>query len=120
MNNNNQHYPRFTREERRQMLVQLRRNGRVNPETMGPDWHNTGPKVSGCCCSLLAESPLTQSQRFRYEHNWFWQEAHRRGENYRQGLNPAAGINPFLAMHQSWPTDVDDWVRDDPIYFRGT
>jgi hypothetical protein len=100
------------------MLRQWRRNGRVNPETMGPDWHNDGPKVSGCDFSPLAGPLLIQLQRFRQEHDWFWQEAYRVGENYRQGYSPAAGTNPFLAMHQNWPDDVDDWIRNDPIIFR--
>lgn len=49
-------------------------------------------------------------QRFGYEHDWFWQEAHRAGENMRVGISPHAEINPFLRMHQCRSSDLGQWI----------
>lgn len=49
------HYPRFTQDEARELRRQIRRNGRINPERMGSDWHAEGPKVSGVLCCLQLE-----------------------------------------------------------------
>ncbi|PSS16531.1 hypothetical protein M430DRAFT_19520 [Amorphotheca resinae ATCC 22711] len=91
--NGNHNYPRFTAGEARQLLRQYRRTGQIDPEKMGKDWHHEGPR------------------RFNYEHDWFWQNAHRVGENLREGFDPRSGINPNLRMHQNYPDDLDRWVR---------
>jgi hypothetical protein len=54
-------------------------------------------------------------QRFQQEHDWFWQNAHRIGENRREGYHPLMrDINPHLRMHQEWPDDLQDWIQDEP------
>lgn len=50
-------------------------------------------------------------QRFQQEYDYFWQEAHRRGENSREGFSSWAGINPNFRMHQEFPGNVPAWIR---------
>jgi hypothetical protein len=57
------------------------------------------------------------AQRFQQEHDWFWQEAHRIGENDREGFHPLyEGVNPHLRMHQEWPWELREWIEDEPWY----
>jgi hypothetical protein len=38
-------YPRFTRSEGRRMARRIAQNRRINPASMGPEWHQDGPRV---------------------------------------------------------------------------
>ncbi|KAH8679057.1 hypothetical protein BGZ60DRAFT_525785 [Tricladium varicosporioides] len=85
-------YPRYTRGEMRKNIRHRVRSGRpVDPSRMGSEWSSFGPK------------------RFRAEHDWFWQEAHRYAENRRERLSPFGPINPFFSMAQRWAPEVDLW-----------
>jgi hypothetical protein len=50
-------------------------------------------------------------QRFQQEYDYFWQEAHRHGENRRQGLPDCYDVNPNFRMHQEFPDEVPSWIR---------
>ncbi|TVY82014.1 hypothetical protein LSUE1_G005330 [Lachnellula suecica] len=90
-------YPHFTQREWKKIARQWRHGRLVDPLKMGRDWNSDGPK------------------RFRQEHDEFWQNAHRIGENNRQGLPPMDDINPFFRMHQQWPDDVDQWMWNERL-----
>ncbi|PVH73454.1 hypothetical protein DL98DRAFT_469279 [Cadophora sp. DSE1049] len=83
---------RFTRKEATQLRKLQHRGVRINPEEMGSDWHNMGPK------------------RFRHEYNEFWRNAHRQCENEQLGLPRYAGPNSFMRAGQIDPWDLDEWV----------
>ncbi|KAG9232860.1 hypothetical protein BJ875DRAFT_64920 [Amylocarpus encephaloides] len=85
-------YPRFTAMEWNKMSRRLDSGKEVNPRKMGSDWTHDGPK------------------RFRQEHDWFWQDAHRISENRREGLHPHTGPNRNLQVHQQWPQDLNEWM----------
>ena len=101
-------YPHFTADEWQKMARRLAQGKRIKPGSMGSEWHHDGPKV----CDILPPSiaVLIPWQRFRQEHDWFWQESHRIAENLRQRLPPYSGINQNFLMHQRRPEDLNDWV----------
>jgi hypothetical protein len=104
-------YPRFTWDESVRMLRRLRRGHSVDATRMGKEWHHEGPRVSNKSRETCNYSKwLMGPQRFNYEYDWFWQEAHRVGENMRQGFRRQSAVNPNLRMHQNYPNDLDDWV----------
>ncbi|CAG8961711.1 hypothetical protein HYFRA_00006251 [Hymenoscyphus fraxineus] len=86
------YYPHFTALEYGQMDRTLNRGHRIDPSKMGRDWNQYGPK------------------RFRQEHDWFWQEAHRVAENRRENLPDWYDVNQNFQMHQCWPSDLNDWA----------
>jgi len=92
---NDSGYPRFTTNDARKMTRRLAQGRRVNPARMGDEWHHDGPR------------------RFQQEYDYFWQEAHRRGENRRQGLPYYYDINPNFIMGQQFPADLERWVKED-------
>ena len=73
------------------------------------------PKGKAEASELMGGSSTDVIQRFQQEHDWFWQEAHRIGENIREGLPVnLGGINPHLRMHQEFPDDIVDWLLYEP------
>lgn len=89
------HYPRFTEQEGRRILRCSMKSRGFTPLQMGKEWNFQGPK------------------RFDGSHDWFWQDAHRLGENMRQGLPKYGPVNPFLLMHQGNPSDLDLWMHNE-------
>ena len=107
----NQGYPRFTREEVRKMDKRRKVGKPVNAMKMGKDWNWNGPNVS-LPCEFYAQCSIC-IQRFRQEHDAFWQSAHRIGENYRETGMPYGPRNPFFRLAQQWPDDVYLWQNWD-------
>ncbi|KAF8850201.1 hypothetical protein BDZ45DRAFT_633260 [Acephala macrosclerotiorum] len=84
-------YPRFTQREQRYIQRQQRRGRPLDFEKLD-HWNHNGP------------------ERFRQEHDWFWQEAHRLGTNRLFGpLGMRMGPDPSLLMHQELPYDPVSW-----------
>lgn len=111
-------YPRFTRDEARKLIRRLHHGRQVNPGSMGSGWAVDGPRAR----HLPRDSEwcfANAKQRFQQEHDWFWQHAHRIGENLREGF-PAlySGINPNFRMSQGWPDELQEWIQDEPWYPR--
>jgi len=80
---------------------------------MGSDWNWNGPEVCSIFDSRIALI-ANLLKRFQQRHDWFWQEAHRLGENRREGLPHGFPSNPFLLMHQQVRADLDDWCNYGP------
>lgn len=126
--NTGQGYPRLTAREERN-IINANERGRVHrlrPNDIGPGWNHFGPLVRSCgvvamipvqppldlVCAYWRIDILTMLQRFRPEHNRFWRDAHRIGENRREGLPRSAGINPYFDHHQHQEEDVLQWMLD--------
>ncbi|KAG9245791.1 hypothetical protein BJ878DRAFT_533657 [Calycina marina] len=90
------YYPRFTQREWDKIDRKMSQGKWPNPRKMGSDWNYDGP------------------ERFQQRHDWFWQDAHRIGENDREQLPQSFGPNPFLHMHQQDPMDFPQWIMDEP------
>ncbi|KAE8451638.1 hypothetical protein EG329_003095 [Mollisiaceae sp. DMI_Dod_QoI] len=84
-------FPRFTQREMQYILRQRRLGRRIDPLKI-PNWNHNGPN------------------RFRQEHDYFWQEAHRLGTNRNLGpLGQYQPPNPLFLMHQEWEDDPMFW-----------
>ena len=55
-------------------------------------------------------------QRYEAKYDYFWQDAHRLGENRREGLSPQTGINPMFRFHQDDLQDLEPWIAVEGIH----
>lgn len=82
-----------------------------NPMEMGSEWNQIGPNV--CDQARIWFITADISQRFRSEHDHFWQDAHRMGEGWRQGPwwpPHSNGPNRMMFMQQQHANDLDNWI----------